>query len=61
MRQLIFDRSVCAKFYGDGPNLHLLTEGAGLTVHEWFSQCSGCGTFGVKVVDETLVTGLDSI
>jgi len=26
-----------------------------LTVHEWFSQCSGCGTFGVKVVDKSLV------
>jgi hypothetical protein len=41
--------------FGDGRKLHLLTKGPELTLHEWFSQCSGCGTFGVKVVDKSLV------
>jgi hypothetical protein len=55
MRQLIFDCSICAKLYGDGRKSHLLSKGAELSLHEWFSQCSGCGTFGVKLVDESLV------
>jgi len=49
---------MCAKLYGDGRRLHLLSKGAELTLHEWFSQCSGCGTFGVKIVDEALVKEL---
>lgn len=55
MRQLIFDCEMCANLYGDGRRLHLLSKGAELTLHEWFSQCSGCGTFAVKIVDEALV------
>ena len=55
MRQLTFDCATCAQLYGDGRRLHLLSKGAELTLHEWFSQCSGCGTFGVKVVNEALV------
>ena len=55
MRQLIFDCSICAKMFGDGRKLHLLTKTPELTLHEWFSQCSGCGTFGVKIVDDKLV------
>jgi hypothetical protein len=55
MRQLTFDCSICAELYGDGRRLHLLSKGSELTLHEWFSQCSGCGTFGVKLVDEALV------
>ena len=58
MRQLTFDCATCAQLYGDGRRLHLLSKGAELTLHEWFSQCSGCGTFGVKVVDEALVKEL---
>ena len=58
MRQLIFDCAICAQMFGDGRKLHLLTKGPELTLHEWFSQCSGCGTFGVKVVDENLVKEL---
>jgi hypothetical protein len=46
---------MCAKLYGDGRKMHLLSKGAELTLHEWFSQCSGCGTFGVKIADEALV------
>jgi hypothetical protein len=55
MRQLTFDCSICSALYGDGRRLHLLSKGSELTLHEWFSQCSGCGTFGVKIVDEALV------
>ena len=55
MQQLIFDCSICAKMYGDGRKLHLLTKTSELTLHEWFSQCSGCGTFGIKLVDDSLV------
>jgi hypothetical protein len=55
MRQLIFDCSICAKIYGDGRSSHLLSKGAELSLHEWFSQCSGCGSFGIKLVDEALV------
>jgi hypothetical protein len=58
MRQLIFDCSICAKLYGDGRKLHLLSKGAELTLNEWFSQCSGCGAFAVKIVDEALVKEL---
>ena len=38
--------------------MHLLTKGPELTLNEWFSQCAGCGTFGVKVVDKALVEEL---
>jgi hypothetical protein len=55
MRRLTFDCSICAKLYGDGRRLHLLSKGAELSLHEWFSQCSGCGAFGIKLVDEALV------
>jgi hypothetical protein len=55
MQQLIFDCSICAKMFGDGRKLHLLTKTRELTLHEWFSQCSGCGTFGIKLVDDSLV------
>jgi hypothetical protein len=58
MPKLIFDCQTCAVMYGDGRRLHLLSKGAELTLHEWFSQCSGCGTFGVKIVDEDLVAKL---
>jgi hypothetical protein len=58
MRQLTFDCLVCKELYGDGRKLHLLSKGAELTLHEWFSQCSGCGTFGVRIVDEALVKEL---
>jgi hypothetical protein len=55
MQQLIFDCHVCAVMLGDGRKLHLLSKSPELTLHEWFSQCSGCGTFGIKLVDESLV------
>ena len=42
--------SICAKLYGDGVKLHALTKGAELTANEWFSQCSGCGAIGIKVI-----------
>jgi hypothetical protein len=31
---------------------HGLKKGAELTAHEWFAQCMGCGTFGIKLVDD---------
>ena len=37
----------------------LITKGAELTMHEWFAQCSGCGAFSVKLVDDSLVAGLE--
>lgn len=55
MQTLIFDCEMCAQLYGDGRRMHALSKGAELTLHEWFSQCSGCGTFGIKIVDESLV------
>jgi hypothetical protein len=55
MPLLTFDCSICAKMYGDGRKLHLLSKTPELTLHEWFSQCSGCGSFGIKIVDESVV------
>jgi Zn finger protein HypA/HybF involved in hydrogenase expression len=58
MQTLKFDCSICAKLYGDGRQLHALTKGAELTLHEWFAQCAGCGSFSIKIVDDTLVKQL---
>ena len=33
-------------------------KGAELTLNEWFAQCSGCGAFSVKIVDEGMVKEL---
>jgi hypothetical protein len=59
MPQLRFDCSICKKLYGDWRKEHLITKGAELTMHEWFAQCSGCGAFSVKLVDDSLVAGLE--
>ena len=59
MPLLRFDCSICKKLYGDGRKEHLITKGAELTEHEWFAQCSGCGAFSVKIVDDGLVAGLE--
>ena len=59
MPLLRFDCSICKKLYDDGRREHLITKGAELTEHEWFAQCSGCGAFSVKLVDDGLVAGLD--
>jgi len=59
MPLLRFACSICKKLYGDGRKEHLITKGAELTMHEWFAQCSGCGAFSVKLVDDSLVAGLD--
>jgi len=59
MRQLRFDCSICAKLYGDGRKMHGLTKGSELTLNEWFAQCSGCGAFSVKLIDDGLVAGLE--
>ena len=59
MPLLRFDCSICEKLYGDGRKEHLNTKGAELTMHEWFAQCSGCGAFSVKLVDDFLVAGLE--
>jgi len=39
--------------------MHQLTKGKELTTHEWFAQCSGCGAFRVKIIDDEFVNGLD--
>jgi hypothetical protein len=36
----------------------LLKKGAELTEHEWFAQCMGCGTFGIKIVDDARIAEL---
>jgi len=59
MPTLKFDCSICAKLYGDGRRMHQLTKGKELTTHEWFAQCSGCGAFRVKIIDDEFVNGLD--
>ena len=59
MPLLRFDCSICKKLSGDGRKEHLITKGAELTLHEWFAQCSGCGAFSVKLVDDGLVAGLE--
>jgi hypothetical protein len=59
MPLLRFDCSICKKLYGDGRKEHLITKGAELTMHERFAQCSGCGAFSVKLVDDGLVAGLE--
>jgi len=28
-------------------------------MHDWVAQCSGCGAFSVKLVDDSLVAGLE--
>ena len=58
MPLLRFDCSICKKLYGDGRKEHLITKGAELTFHEWFAQCSGCGAFSIKLVDDSLVKEL---
>jgi len=58
MPLLRFDCSICKKLYGDGRKEHLITKGAELTEHEWFAQCSGCGAFSVKLIDNSLVKDL---
>ena len=59
MRILQFDCSICAKLYGDGRKMHGLTKGAELTLNEWFAQCSGCGAFSIKIIDDQMVAGLE--
>ena len=59
MPLLRFDCSICKKLYGDGRKEHLITKGAELTKHEWFAQCSGCGAFSIRLVDDSLVASLD--
>ena len=58
MPLLRFDCSICKKLYGDGRKEHLITKGAELTEHEWFAQCSGCGAFSIRLVDDSLVKEL---
>jgi hypothetical protein len=57
MHILQFDCSICKKLYGKPKQRHGLKKGAELTAHEWFAQCMGCGTFGIKIVDDE---GLES-
>jgi hypothetical protein len=58
MHILQFDCSICKKLYGKPKQRHGLKKGAELTAHEWFAQCMGCGTFGIKLVDDD--QGLES-
>jgi hypothetical protein len=39
--------------------MHGLTKGAELTLNEWFAQCSGCGAFSIKIIDDEMVAGLE--
>ena len=55
---LEFDCSICAKLYGKAKQRHGLKKAPELTLHEWFGTCFGCGTFGVKLVDNDKVAGL---
>ena len=48
----------CRMVLGHAQQLHGLTKGAELTLHEWFAQCAGCGAISIKIVDESLVEGL---
>jgi hypothetical protein len=54
----MFDCSICKKLYGKPKQRHGLKKGAELTAHEWFAQCMGCGTFGIKLVDDDRIEEL---
>ena len=58
MHILQFDCSICKKLYGNTKQRHGLKKGAELTAHEWFAQCMGCGTFGIKLVDDERIEEL---
>jgi hypothetical protein len=54
----MFDCSICKKLYGKPKQRFGLKKGAELTEHEWFAQCMGCGTFGIKIVDDARIAEL---
>ena len=58
MHILLFDCSICSKLYGKAKQRHGLKKGAELTAHEWFAQCMSCGTFGIKLVDDSRIKEL---
>ena len=58
MQTLKFDCMTCRMVLGHAQQLHGLTKGAELTLHEWFAQCGGCGAISIKIVDESLVKQL---
>ena len=58
MHILQFDCAICKKLYGKPKQRHGLKKGTELTAHEWFAQCMGCGTFGIKIVDDKRIAEL---
>ena len=58
MHILLFDCAICKKLYGKPNQRFGLKKGAELTEHEWFAQCMGCGTFGIKIVDDARIAEL---
>jgi hypothetical protein len=55
---LEFDCSICKKLHGKAKQRHGLKKAPELTLHEWFATCFGCGTFGVKLVDDDKINGI---
>ena len=58
MHILLFDCAICKKLYGKPQQRHGLKKGSELTEHEWFAQCMGCGTFGIKIVNDARIAEL---
>ena len=58
MHILLFDCAICEKLYGKPKQRFGLKKGNELTQHEWFAQCMGCGTFGIKIVDDKRIAEL---
>ena len=58
MHILLFDCAICEKLYGKPKQRFGLKKGNELTKHEWFAQCMGCGTFGIKIVDHKRIAEL---
>ena len=58
MHILLFDCAICEKLYGKPKQRFGLKIGNELTQHEWFAQCMGCGTFGIKIVDDARIVEL---
>jgi hypothetical protein len=54
----MFDCSICKKLYAKPKQRFGLKKGAELTEHEWFAQCMGCGTFGIKIVNDERIKEL---
>ena len=58
MHILMFDCSICKKLYAKPKQRFGLKKGAELTEHEWLAQCRGCGTFGIKIVNDERIKEL---